>query len=792
MRISKYNRSTIVSTFLNILGMAVAFAAMYVILVQVKHDFTYNKSIPDHDRIYQLTFKNSGSETLNGWLPRPCPEAAKNTVAGIEACGTINLAGMDALMYVEEGKPLKTKVSELSEDALDVFSIEFLQGKFDDLVGRDVAVTESLAEAYALETGSVIKLSVNQSAPFEAVVKAVLKDAPVNSDLSTIGIYANLGERSMDDNEEWSYMYYAKLTEGQDAAVVEKSFSRPVFEFYSSLYGDALGYSTVEEFNEIMSIHLEPLDDVYFNQNMSPGCTGAQGNKSTTMMLLLVAVLVIGISLINYVNFFFSLIPLRIRSVNTRKILGSSRAALIRIFMLESLLNICVSLILAFALVVLFTRSSWSELIGAELSLTANLPILFTVLFIAVAAGLVTSIYPARYITSFSPAMVIKGSFAATGKGKVLRTGLVGLQFVISMSLVICSLFIKLQRDYMMDYDMGFDRENLYVTTIPGEAAHRSARAITDKLMSNSAVKDVTWSNGDIVAEYRMGWGRDFKGENINFQCYPVDWNFLNFMGIDIVEGRDFTEADMLSETGVFIFNEKARDAFELTLEDRIHGHISETEIAGFCKDFNFKGLQNGVEPFAFYIFGKSSWKVNNTLYVRTETGTGIKNALDLIHDTIRSVDESVTDDLFDVKLYDSRLMEEYEREAKLSRLIVLFTIIAIIISLMGVFGMVMFETEYRRKEIGVRRVNGASVKQILLMFNKKFIAIVLVSFAVAVPFCVLIMSRYLSGFAYRVPMHIWVFAIALMLVFIVTALVVTVRSWGAATVNPTESLKAE
>ena len=290
-----------------------------------------------------------------------------------------------------------------------------------------------------------------------------------------------------------------------------------------------------------------------------------------------------------------------------------------------------------------------------------------------------------------------------------------------------------------------------------------------------------------------MSWGRTVHGEDAGWQVYPVSWNFLRFMGIDIVEGRDFTEADEQS-TGTYIFNEFARDYYNITLDDQIGGHDDQiAEIAGFCKDFNFCALRNGMGPFAFYVYGKDPWNICNMLFIRTEPGVDVPALKVRIAQTLEELDPDLGNGVdIEVTPFSQTLENQYKNEQNLSKLVTLFTILAIVISLMGVFGLVMFETEHRRKEIGIRRVHGATVQQILAMFNSRFVKIVLVCFVIAVPVSIVIMRRYLEGFAYQVPLYIWVFAIALMAVLAVTIAVVTLRSLRAATVNPIKSLKCE
>ena len=202
--------------------------------------------------------------------------------------------------------------------------------------------------------------------------------------------------------------------------------------------------------------------------------------------------------------------------------------------------------------------------------------------------------------------------------------------------------------------------------------------------------------------------------------------------------------------------------------------------------------LAEDVEPFALYVFGRNSWKLLNTLYIRTQPGADIPALMDWIKNKLHELDPSVPKDEFEVSFFDSRLDSEYGKERRTSRIILLFTALAIVISLMGVFGLVMFEAEYRRKEIGIRRVNGATVPDILKMFNVKFVRIVLVCFVLSLPIAWLIVDAYFKGFAYRMPIYWWVFVIALAAVLLVTVTVVTLRSLSAALSDPVDSIKSE
>ena len=344
-----------------------------------------------------------------------------------------------------------------------------------------------------------------------------------------------------------------------------------------------------------------------------------------------------------------------------------------------------------------------------------------------------------------------------------------------------------------MNYDMGFNKSCLLSGYIPYDVCWYGSQneAFEDKLRSNPQIQDITWADGRIIDVSRMGWGRDYKGKTINFQCYPVAYNFLKFMGIDIVDGRDFMKSDEVSEGGVMIFNEQAKKDFDVDFVTPAPGHEDGTVTAGICKDFNFRPLQYGRGDFAFYIFGKNRWRDGlHQVYIRTAPGADVQSVIKFVLATVKEMVPYADDELYSLDFFDKELGAQYRQESRLSTLISIFTLVAIIISLMGVFGLVLFDTQHRSREIAVRRVMGGSVGDILKMFNAKYIRIVLASFVIAAPLSWWVIRRYFAGFAYHTPIHWWVFALSLLIVLAITMLIVTLRSWDAATSNPVDSLK--
>ena len=791
-------KSSAVSKMLNIVGMAMAFAALYVIMVQVNFDLGYNKKVKDSDRIYAISMPDW--YTPGNWkttLSRPLCENVINNVSCVECGGTTSIGKgyySEKFFLQEDGNSsFYLNVSQSSLGAFKVFNVEAVEGSIDNIVPwKDLVISDTKAEKLGLHVGDVI-YSHNHGATMQQYnIAAIYKHFPSNTDLSEIECFVNMGDLNIDLFSEWSYPYFVKLNSADDIEPFEKQAFDYVVKTFNNManeHGEELSEEDRKEAESRLKIKLFPFDEMYFEKTISSA--GRSGSKTTTYTLLAIAILVIVIAFINFINFFFALVPVRLKSVNTRKILGASRSNLVFGIVVESVVMIIVALALAAGIVKLFCGSTFAALIPCSALISNNIAIAFGTALGGIVLAIVSSLYPALYITAFPPAFALKGSFGTASKGMAFRVGLICFQFIVSLILIICASFVTMQRQYMLHYDMGFDRSNLLqVNTSSKIAAMRESA--TSELKNNPEIKDVTFASGDIVTSFRMDWGRPFKGEQINFKCYPVQHNFLDFMGIEIVEGRNFTDSDELCDNGVFIFNEAARDKFGLTLEDKIHGHQTETDIVGICKNFNYKALSEGIEPFALYIFGKNSWTTLNTLYIRTQPGADIPTLIDWIKTKLNEMDPSVPKDEFDVMFFDSRLDSEYGRERNTSRIILLFTVLAITISLMGVFGLVMFEAEHRRKEIAIRRINGASVVDVLKMFNIKFIRIVIVCFVLSIPISWLIVDAYLKGFAYRMPTHWWVFFSAFLSVMIVTLIVVTLRCLSAALSNPIKSIKTE
>ena len=790
------------SSLLNVVGMSVAFAAIYLIMVQVRYDLSFNRVIPNSENIYRLELPDWYEE--GRWVEywnRQTPDELCYSIPEIEAAGTIITYPVpeEYLPYDYSIKRNQTidniriKLSQAEREGLEVFPFEFVEGGLEDFVSEgDFIISEEVAKKFDLKVGDVLNLGRGLATDQTHRIVGIFRNFPKPSNIAVCEGWSCMESQDETPNSNWGYSFYIRLKDGMSPdEVTEKMIS----QYNESLRKEGYSEEEVQWNMKRVTPRLNPLSELYFAEDISS--SGFKGSRSTTRTLIAIAVLILVISFINFVNFFFALIPTRIKAINTYKVFGAPTSKLRINIVFETLGLTLLSILGAMLIVFTFANTPLSEYISASVSLRENWDLALAMILFLMAFAFLISLYPAFYITKFNPALVMKGSFHATKSGKVLRYSLVGIQYIISISLIICSLFIQRQHKYMLKYEMGFDKEMLYTIEVPHSALGTTIEmdytrrdALTDRLKQNPNIIDVTYGDGTFVNFVHMGWGRDYKGQTINFMSYPVSWNFLQMMGIKIEEGRDFIQSDEQLLTGACIFNREAADRFGIDLETQIKAHTNElTPVVGICENFNFQPLQYGIEPFAFIVFGQYGWRHPNHAYIRVAADTDYKELSKYIKGVISEFAPNVSVEQNELIIFDDELAIQYQIEDKLATLVTMFSLLSIVISIIGVFGLVLFETQYKRREIGIRRIHGASAAGILKMFNKKYLYIVAICSAVAIPIRYYIIDRWMQQFVYRTEMSVWVYVVAVLTITIITVATVSLRSWKAANENPSISI---
>ena len=767
------------ASVLNLLGLSIAFSACFVILTQVDYDYNYNKAYPAHDRIYRVEVNAGGDYGWAIWLARPFCELVGASSPHIQAISVTSLSNYPSDFEVDEHIYSESKFIGFG-DYLEVFQPTMVCGTTASLNEPGHAlISASMARRFFGTTDAIGKTIYidRKSRNQPLVIGGVYQDMPENSQLGNCVFSSFRSDLNKDSWTNWNYTLYIRLDNSASLADVERSV---IESCKQNIPRDRIsGEEDWENF-----IHFTPLDEVHYSTVGNKAAT----SKAAVYLLLCVSVLILLTAAVNYMNFSLAETPMRLRSINTQKVLGASTFSLRMYLLLESILVCVCGFLLSLLWLYLLKGTSLSTLVASDLSLTSHPGLVMALGGIAVCMGLLAGAYPSYYVTSFPPALVLKGSFGLSPKGKMLRTFLVCFQFFVSFMLIISVGIMYLQSHYIQNSDYGYDKSVVLVGEIPDELLNRR-EAIVSELSGISGIEGISISQFVLnSSDNYMSWGRGSGERAINMVCFPVDYRYLSVMGIKITEGRDFKPGD----GDVYIFNEAAHKKYPWMRVDE-PAVPEDYPVIGFCENIRFSSFRNNdaAEPMAFFIYGKdhADWDANSVLNIRVASGV---DKVDMLHRLAEAAEKMAPGRDFRFRFMDEVIDQNYHQELRFTRQILLFSLIAIVLSMIGVFGLTLFESEYRRKEIGIRKIMGSSTGEILYMFTKRYFVMLVVCFVLAVPFGWWIGHDWLESFSDKTPIRAWVFVASFLLVSLITVLTVTFQCWKNANENPVRSIKTE
>lgn len=774
------------ASFLNVAGLAVAFAAFLVIMMQIDYEWNFDRCHSTSDRIYRVDRMRADVDLFGPIVPRAFADAVFASSPHVEAYTLLSMVNTQPLYFTvgedNDRKGFRENFALCYPGLVKVFDLSILEGDPDCLKDPEkVLIPQSMARRMFGKqpaVGQTIHLADKirrRDDTRDFTIGGVYRDFPVNTQLNNV-IYAAFDKYGEDDWYSQNYMAYLLLDDPSSYNTVMDNFNR-TFSY------DKYGYEKGTR------LELVPLPSIYYRPNQSADFTKI-GNPSTIRLLLLIALLVIIVAAINFTNFSTSLAPMRIKSINTQKVLGSS-SGFLRLGLVVEAVGIClVAYGIALLLIWLLNKGQVLSFVEADTQLSGHLHLIVALGGIALLTGLAAGLYPAWYITSFPPALVLKGSFGLSLSGRRLRTALIGFQYIVSIGLIVGAFFVQLQNRYLRNYDLGFEKDQIAIVDLSADMYRKSKDVYADRLKTYPGIEDVAFSaalvgGSDSYTMYEMR----YEGQAYYTYVIPVSWNFLRVMGIPVLNGRDFTEADARRDTvNTYIYNRQVQEKWKMEPARYIEGNGGPGYIAGFVGDVqtvSFRHEEDNTSDVGFVI---NNWPLPVS-YIRLKAGTDVEAAVAHIRSVVSSIDPSYP---FDLRFYDSVFDHLYHKEQYLKQMITLFSLLAIILSIVGVFGLVVFETQYRRKEIGIRKVHGATVKEILLMFNKIYLRIVIVCFLIGAPIAYFGVHKWLENFSRRTPIYWWTFAAALGVVALITIVTVTFQNWRAANENPVNSIKNE
>ena len=786
-------RKFVTANLLNLLGLSLAFASFFVIMTQVNYDLGYNKSFTEHENLFRLTMElGHGMEDYGATLPRPLVEqlaAASPHVTGYAVMqGWINY---DQYMVGDQEFSLNLKYG--IHDFLSVFKPTVIAGDLKDLNQCNNGGIMVLSRSEAMRmfgTTDVVGKTLKYKWGDDAYINicAVIEDYPDNNFLHRacfIGINSNEGNYN-----NWNYEAYIRVDDVANLPMVQNALRQTAIELFKEDFN-----LTDQKEADALQVVLTPVADTHFSQDLSKNSPNSNSvNRSSVYLLICFSLLIVVIAAVNFMNFTLAETPMRIRSINTQKVLGATTASLRGSLLAEAVFISLIAFVVAMAFVYLAHDLGLQELVQGSILLKDHLWLIGATLLLSIVVGLLAGSYPSYYVTSFPPALVLKGSFGLSPKGRMLRTILICLQFIISFMLVIGVGIMYLQSYLIYHTDYGFDKDEVMVVQTAPDTRNK-ADAIDAELRKIPGIEGASLAMTVLgTGDSYMTWGRGEGDKHMNFTCIFVDWRFLDVMGIDIVEGRNFKKGD----GDMYIFNESAKKQYPWLATDQ---PITDGDypVVGFCKDIKYATLRvdDSQQPIAFFVpspngryWSNGSWR--NVLMVRVAKGMDKREAKQKVMEVVNKYEKGQPLDISGLRYMDVELEKAYKQEGRFTKQILLFSLLAILISIIGVFGMTMFESEYRRKEIGIRKVFGSSTREILTMFNKRYLYILLGCFVVAAPIGYMVGVHWLEDFAVRTAISPLLFLVSFLLIALITMLTVTYQSWKNANENPVNSIKNE
>jgi len=782
--------------FLNIAGLAIGIVCAGLIFLWVGNELSFDHANKNIDRIYSVLVNatGGGNKFTMGSTPRPMAAAMKTDIPGAAAAARVSDEGVRLLFTVDK-KPLYATGLYADGDVFDIFTIPFTQGNakqpFPQLYS--VVLTERTAARFfgtgAHAIGRTVRLDNDQ----DYVVSGVVKDMPENSTLQFdwLASYESqlarqrvrYGGNDVGWNSGYGPVTYVRLTPSADPAAINK-------QLRSYLAGKGVVQAPAAFLYPMRRWHL-------YNEFSNWKETGS-GPIRQVRTLTLIAWIILIIACINFMNLATARSEKRAREIGVRKVLGSGRGRLIRQFIGEAIVLSALATMLA---VVLMTLAlPWFNLLmDKQLSLGLNDPAhLLALVLIALICGLLAGSYPAVYLSSFDPVLVLKGLRIKTGGAAMIRQSLVVLQFSVSVVFIISTIIIYLQIQHVKERNLGFDKDNLLEIDMQHDIS-RQFPAIRDELLQTGLVSHVAFA--DHAALYggntddRFGW--DGKPADIkpDITYRDVSADFLVTTGMHIAAGRNFlgTAADSLdvivNQTFADLIDKKGVTGRRIqSPRDLPEGHYRNMRIAGVVDNYVYGDINGSPGPVIFYSkLPQSDWC--NLIYVRIREQRNSQQTLAAIGAVIAKNNPSYP---FEYKFVDDQFNSLFAGEVQMSRISGIFAGLAILISCLGLFSLAAYTAERRIKEIGIRKVLGATVTGVAALLSKDFLKLTGLACAVAFPLAYWIMHTWLQNYEYRVGIHWWIFALGGTTAMLLSILTVSFQAIRAALANPVASLRSE
>lgn len=784
-----------VISFINIFGLAIGIAVCLLILLFCHNELSYDRDNADADRIYRIVkdfVNDDGSRLPDATTPLALGPAMQREIPEVEHATRV-YPGWGRKFVFQHGEKSFTeeRVFRVDSSFADVFTVPFVEGNAKELFSQlnNIALTQTMAKKCFGAADPMGKLLHTDMG--ELKVAAVVKDMPSNAHFHFDFLISI--RKSISDDGAWgwyNFYTYVKLKPGTSiASVVPKVqalYKRNDKEGKNIFYAQAL---TDIHLRSDLKWEIEPNSNILY-----------------VYVFSIIGIFVIAIACVNYINLSTAKAALRAKEIGVRKVSGAFRGALIGQFLTESIMTVIFAFLLGLVLTQLLLPPI-NQLVQKDLSLALLLEpqwLLATVATI-VLIGLAAGIYPALYLSGIKPVLVLKGQRLAEGSVFDLRKALVIFQFTISIALITGTAIVVQQINYMQNAKLGLNKDQVMIIDAPNTSLS-TLHTLENEFKAINGVGKIATSNGVLGGLNWTGTMRlkgSQNGQLINH--LQVGFDYLDVLGIQIKEGRSFspsyptdTISDGISGTterqaGGIVINETA--ARDLGIPEPIvgrqlrwgqdHDTTYYLTIIGVAKDFHFASFRSAIKPFAFMV-NPRSWQDNLTLKV---SAAGLNSTIARMQTKWNAV---VPGQPFKYSFLDETFSKLYRADQRFNKIITYLTVLAIFIGCMGLFGLTVFMIERRTKEIGVRKVIGATPSSIVVLLSRDFVKLVLMAVLIATPIAWFAMNKWLDNFAYRISVQWWVFALAGLAAVFIALVTVSFQATAAALANPVKSLRSQ
>ncbi|WP_209401821.1 FtsX-like permease family protein [Pseudozobellia sp. WGM2] len=783
---------------INIGGLALGMAVVIMIGLWVIDEFTFNKYHTNHDKIAQIY--NRGQNLTTGEI------GTFNST--LYTMGTVikenysdyfdhvlrSTWGGDYVL-TESGESFTQSGQFIESGALDMFSLEMIQGSHASLEELNAVVLSESASTAIFGNENPIGKSIKINNEMDAVVKGVYKDLPKNNSFGYLKFFGNWNLVEANEPErfkriktvwdDWSFQLYVQLKPGIDFESTNTALQNLYTQYGPSDELEIFGRRGLHPF-------AYPMDKWHLYSEFDEQGKPTEGRITFVWLFIAIGAFVLFLACINFMNLSTARSEKRSKEVGIRKTLGSKKKQLVLHFLSESLLISSLATVLAF-LLVLLSLPWFNDLAGKAMEIPWANPVFWlAIVFTILITGLLAGSYPALYLSSFRPVKVLKGTFKAGRYATAPRKVLVVFQFAVSIMLAVGTVIVFNQIEFTKDRPLGYDQNNLISVPMNNPEYAGKYDLLRAELKNTGAVEEMTQSSSPLMGVHSNGGGGlNWVGKDPelspDFGILRVTHDYGKTVGWQFVEGRDFSR-DYASDSLAIIINESA--VAYMGLENPVgtfieFGGPNRAQIIGVTKDMVMQSPYEPVKQAFFYI----DYDNVNHINIKLEPETSISSAISKIETVFAKVVPSAK---FDYKFVDQEYAVKFESEQRLGRLAGVFTFLAILISCLGLFGLASFVAEQRTKEIGVRKVLGASMLNLWRMLSKDFVLLVLISCTIAIPLIYHFMHRWLQNYEYRMVISWWVFGLAIGGALLITLLTVSFQAIKVASVNPVKSLRTE